>query len=95
MPERPALASGWGEGYLPNAIVTDQDGRALRFYDDVIRDKIVVVSFIYTGCSSICPLMTARLAGHSKRQRADNLEHEFSPSPTIRESKRPPRCNHH
>lgn len=67
VPERPALASGWGEGYLPNAIVTDQDGRALRFYDDVIRDKIVVVSFIYTGCSSICPLMTARLAELQRR----------------------------
>jgi protein SCO1 len=52
----------WGEGYFPNSTVYDQNGTALRFYDDVIRNKIVLVSFIYAKCHDLCPLTTARLA---------------------------------
>lgn len=51
----------WGAGYIPNVPVQDQEGRTLRFYDDLIKDKLVVVSFIYTQCKDICPLVTARL----------------------------------
>ncbi len=54
--------SPWGDGYLPNVPVVDQDGRTLSFYDDVIKNRVVVVSFIYTTCRDLCPLMTARLA---------------------------------
>lgn len=56
-----AAGGTWGDGYMPNVPVIDQDGRALRFYDDLIKDKIVVVNFIYTTCKDICPLVTARL----------------------------------
>jgi protein SCO1/2 len=42
--------------------VIDQDGRKVMFYDDVIKGRIVVVSFIYTVCKDMCPLITARLA---------------------------------
>lgn len=52
----------WGEGYFPNLPVTDQYGHNLRFYDDVIKNKIVVINFIFTRCKQICPLLTARLA---------------------------------
>ena len=41
--------------------VVTQDGKTLNFYDDLIKDKIVVLSFIYTSCKDICPLATARL----------------------------------
>src|SRR5262245_26423519 len=52
----------WGEGYMPNLPVVTQDGKTLRFYDDVIKDKIVVIDFVYTNCPDICGLTTARLA---------------------------------
>lgn len=61
------LAAGPGEAqrrgpeFFPNLPVVDQDGRALKFYDDLIKDKIVVVMFIYTSCTDICPLTTARM----------------------------------
>jgi cytochrome oxidase Cu insertion factor (SCO1/SenC/PrrC family) len=61
----PALAAQggpWGEGYFPNLPVVSQDGRTLKFYDEVIKGRIVVISFIYTRCTDICPLTTARLA---------------------------------
>lgn len=57
-----AGSSRWGKDYLPNVIVLDQDGKEQRFYDDVLRGKITVISFIYTSCASICPLVIARLA---------------------------------
>jgi protein SCO1 len=60
----PAMAqtSPWSKGYLPNVPVLSQDGEQLLFYDDVIQGKIVVISFIYTSCRDICPVVTARLA---------------------------------
>ncbi|MBY0226286.1 MAG: SCO family protein [Hyphomicrobium sp.] len=54
--------SPWNETFFPNVPVVTHDGRTLNFYDDLIRDKIVVVNFIYTSCSNICPLVTSRLA---------------------------------
>jgi protein SCO1 len=52
----------WSEGYVPNLPVVTQDGKTVRFYDDLIKGKIVIISFIYTSCRDICPLTTARLA---------------------------------
>src|SRR4051794_27717391 len=51
----------WGEGYIPNLPVQNQNAETLHFYDDLIKGKIVVISFIYTSCTDICPLTTARL----------------------------------
>lgn len=51
-----------GPDYLPNVELTTSAGDKVRFYDDVIKDKIVVFSFIYTSCMDICPLITARMA---------------------------------
>jgi protein SCO1 len=55
-------ASAWGKDYFPNANVTTQDGRTLQFYDDLIKDKIFVISFLFTTCKDFCPLAAARLA---------------------------------
>ncbi len=60
--ELSAQGRRWGEGYIPNVPVVNQHGETLRFYDDVIKGKIVVISFIYTSCKDICPLLTARLS---------------------------------
>src|SRR5262244_3155724 len=57
-----AQSNRWGENYFPNLPVVTQDGKALKFYDDVIKGKIVLISFIYTNCPDICPLTTARIA---------------------------------
>lgn len=54
-------ATPWGSGYFPNTLLTDQDGRQLRFFDDMIKGKVVVINFIFTTCSDSCPLETARL----------------------------------
>ena len=57
-----AQINRWGAGYVPNLPVVTQDGKTIKFYDDVIKGKRVLVSFIYTNCPDICPLTTARIA---------------------------------
>jgi protein SCO1/2 len=57
-----AQSARWGKGYLPNIPVVTQHGESLRFYDDVLKGKIAVISFIYTSCRDICPVVTARLS---------------------------------
>jgi len=59
----PAAADNarWGANYFPNVTLTTQDGAKVRFYDDVIKGKIVVIDLIYTSCVDECPLETARL----------------------------------
>jgi len=58
-----ATASGFeGPDYFPNASLTTQDGKVVRFYDDLLKNKSVVVNLIYTRCTASCPLETAKLA---------------------------------
>jgi protein SCO1 len=57
-----ARAATWGANYFPNVPLTTQEGKTVRFYDDLLRDKKVVINFIYTRCGDSCPLETARLA---------------------------------
>ncbi len=59
----PARAgSRWGADYFPNVTLTTHEGKTVRFYDDLLKDKIVAIDLIYTHCKDSCPLETARLA---------------------------------
>jgi protein SCO1/2 len=64
--EAPARASAagtrWGADYFPNVLLTTQDGKTVRFWDDLLEDKVVAIDLIYTHCQFSCPLETARLA---------------------------------
>jgi protein SCO1/2 len=39
--------------------VVDQNGKPRRFYTDLVRGKVVVINFVYTTCTTICPPMGA------------------------------------
>ena len=56
----PASAN-WGADYFPNVTLVNQDGRKVRFYDDMIKGKVVAINFIFAGCSLACSMETARL----------------------------------
>ncbi len=70
-----AQSRTWGEGYFPNLPVITHNGETVRFYDDVLKGRIVVISFIFTRCTEICPLNTAR-----KAEVADRLRDEIGRS---------------
>lgn len=65
---RPQIATAAPEGsrftpeYFTNVEVVTHEGKTLRFYDDLIKGKKVVVNFIYLNCVDICPLSTSRVA---------------------------------
>lgn len=61
---RPTLqaAASSNKNYFPNAVFTTQEGRMVRFYDDLVRDKIILVNMLLISCrDGICPLMTHNL----------------------------------
>ena len=55
-------SSRWGANYFPNVPLVTHEGKSVRFFDDLIKDKVVVINFIDTTCPDVCPLETARLA---------------------------------
>ena len=57
-----ASAARWGKNYFPNLPLVSHEGETLRFYDDLIKDKMVVINFVYTNCLDTCSLTTARMA---------------------------------
>lgn len=57
----PKASSRWGANYFPNVPLVTHEGKSVRFFDDLIKDKVVVINFIYTTCPDSCPLETARL----------------------------------
>jgi len=46
-----------------NVALTTHEGREVRFYDDLLKGKTVLLNFFYTVCTAeaICPLGTANL----------------------------------
>lgn len=52
----------WGANYFPNVTLTTQDGKQVKFYDDLLKGKTVGIYLMYTHCLDACPLETARLA---------------------------------
>lgn len=46
---------------FPNLLLQTHEGETVRFYDDLIKDKVVLINFMYARCGDICPGMTANL----------------------------------
>jgi protein SCO1/2 len=42
-----------------NVALLDQNGKTIRLEQDLVRDKIVVMSFIYTSCTTVCPVVSS------------------------------------
>jgi protein SCO1 len=48
--------------YFPNVALRTHEGKDVRFYDDLVKGKKVIINFVYTQCTATCPLTTANLA---------------------------------
>jgi protein SCO1/2 len=46
-----------------NVALTTHEGKEVRFYDDLVRGKTVLINFFYTNCvgENLCPMATANL----------------------------------
>ena len=49
------------ERYFPDVILRNQDNKKFRFYEDIVKDKVVTINFFFGKCQEICPLVTSNL----------------------------------
>ena len=45
------------EKYFSDVELVDQDGRKVRFYSDVLKNKVVAINTFFATCTNICPPM--------------------------------------
>ena len=45
-----------------NILLHTQHGDEVRFYDDLVKDKAIMVNLMFTTCPKICPANSARLS---------------------------------
>lgn len=50
------------EAIIPDVEVVNQHGQRVRLYSDLIKDKVVLLSFFYASCGYICPMQGAVLS---------------------------------
>jgi protein SCO1/2 len=42
---------------IPDVWVMDQHGQRRRFYSDLVRGRTVAIQFIFTSCTTVCPVL--------------------------------------
>jgi cytochrome oxidase Cu insertion factor (SCO1/SenC/PrrC family) len=50
------------EAYFTNLPLLTQENKTVRFYNDLLKGKIVLINFMFTTCKGVCSPMTANLA---------------------------------
>lgn len=52
----------YGPDYFPNVTLTTHNRKQVKFYDDLMKDKFVVINMIYAQCSEgVCPVSTMNM----------------------------------
>lgn len=57
-----SLNASPARNYFTDVVLTDQDGKPVRLYSDVLQGKTVVVESFFSSCTGTCPLMAATFA---------------------------------
>jgi protein SCO1/2 len=47
--------------YFSDVELINQDGQKMRFYSDVLKDKVVIINAFFSTCTSVCPPMNRNL----------------------------------
>jgi protein SCO1/2 len=48
--------------HLPNVELITQDNEKVHFYTDLVKDRRVVIQFMFARCKDVCPVITHHLA---------------------------------
>ena len=48
--------------YFGDTKLVDQNGKEVRFYTDLMKDKTVVIDVMFTACTGACPAMSGTFA---------------------------------
>jgi protein SCO1/2 len=49
------------EKYFSDVELINQDGQKMRFYSDVLKDKVVIINTFFTTCTGVCPPINRNL----------------------------------
>ena len=60
LPSVLASAADRMEVYFPNVALTTHGNKKVRFYDDMVKGKVVLFNLMYTNCEGICPQICVR-----------------------------------
>jgi protein SCO1/2 len=60
-PGASARISSPAEKYFSDVELINQDGQKMRFYSDVLKDKVVVINTFFTTCTGVCPPINRNL----------------------------------
>ena len=69
-------AEALGSMTIPDTLLLDQDGREVRFYSDLIEGRVVVMNFVFTTCTTICPPMGANF-GRLQKEMGERVGTDF------------------
>lgn len=47
---------------LPDTALVDQDGKSVRLRTEAMAGRLVVINFVYTTCTTVCPVQSALIA---------------------------------
>jgi cytochrome oxidase Cu insertion factor (SCO1/SenC/PrrC family) len=50
-----------GRNYFTDVELINQNGKPMRFYSDLLKDKVVIINTFFTTCTSVCPPMSRNL----------------------------------
>ena len=61
---QPANAPGHdtaARSYFTDVVLINQDGREMRLYSDLLKDRVVIISAMFTDCEGVCPVTMGNL----------------------------------
>jgi len=47
--------------YFPDVVLRTQENKEVQLYRDLIKDKVMLINFMFTSCNGICPRVTQNL----------------------------------
>jgi protein SCO1 len=50
-----------GADVIPNVRLLTHEGKEVRFYEDLVKGRQVIVNMMYATCDGVCPAITSRL----------------------------------
>ena len=60
-PSATDTSSSAAEKYFSDVELINQDGQKMRFYTDVLKDKVVIINTFFITCTNICPPMNRNM----------------------------------
>lgn len=58
----PSASVAPSEAHVADVVVQTHDGRTVHFYSDLVKGRVTAINFIFTSCTTVCPLMGVRFA---------------------------------